>query len=219
MAMLCALARGFHHAWRLRAEGRLDRQVFDQYFDDMHDLEGETCLIVGLGDAGLRVAAACAALGMNVHGIKNRVTGRPAHVKRLGRLGELQEAAAVADYVVNLLPLTTETTGVFDANVLGAMKRSAFFINTGRGQTVDETALIGALESGAIAGAGLDVFSAEPLPASSPLWSLPNTIITPHVACLSINYWQRQIALFLDNLRLFQTRQPLINTIDPQLGY
>lgn len=219
MGMICALARGFHHAWRLRSEGRLTRELFDQHFDDVHDLDGETVLVVGLGDAGRRVAAACIALGMKVIAIKNRVGESPPNVERVYSLEKLAEAAAEADYVVNLLPLTERTRGVFTEDVFRAMKVTAFFINVGRGQTVDELALVRALERHTIAGAGLDVFDVEPLPHSSALWKLPNTILTPHVACLSVHYWRKQIALFEQNVRLFMAGKNLVNTIDFRLGY
>ncbi len=219
MGMIGALARGLHRGWQLRAEGALNRLQFDQYFDELHDLEGETCLIVGLGEAGTRVAAACAALGMTVEGIRNRSTAPPAGVARVHTLANLTEAVRTADFVVNLLPLTPATKGVFDQGVFQAMKPTASFINVGRGPTVDEAALIGALEAGTIASAGLDVFEVEPLPADSRLWTLPRTILMPHVACLSTRYWPRQIALLEDNIRLFAAGKPLANTVDFTLGY
>lgn len=219
LGMICALGRGFHHASRLRTEGRLDRDTFDRYFDEMHDLEGETCLIVGVGEAGVRVATACAALGMRVTGIRRRPEHSDPNISRWFTLDELTEAVRDADYVVNLLPLTGRTTRVFAAPVFAAMKRSAFFINAGRGPTVDEASLVAALESGVIAGAGLDVFDIEPLPQQSRLWHLPQTILMPHVACLSVRYWPRQIALMNDNLRRFLDGQPLTNTIDFAQGY
>lgn len=219
MGMICALARGFHHAWRLRSEGRMDRLQFDQYFDEMHDLEGETCLIVGLGDVGSRVAATCAALGMKVSAIKNRIGELPPNVERVYPLQELVEAVRHADYVVNLLPLTVQTQNVFNDEVFAAMKATAFFINTGRGPTVGEPALIRALEQHKIAGAGLDVFNIEPLPQASALWNMPQTILMPHVACLSVNYWPKQISLLEENIRLFRAGKKLVNTIDFNLGY
>lgn len=219
IGMICALARGFHHAWRLRTEGRMNRFEFDYYFDEMHDLEGQRCLIVGLGDVGSRVAAVCVALGMKVTAIKKRPSQVPISIDRVYTLDELTAAVSDADYVVNLLPLTAKTTDVFNDDIFDAMKPSAFFINAGRGQTVNEAALIRALAHKRIAGAGLDVFAVEPLPASSPLWGMQSVILMPHVACLSTHYWRKQTQLLKDNINSFRNGAPLKNLIDLSVGY
>ena len=219
IGMICSLARGFHYAWKLRSQGKLDRYHFEDHFEEMHDLEGETCLIVGLGDSGTRVAKVCSALGMRVTAIKNRSNKLPSYVDRIYSLKDLELAVFDADYIVNLLPLTPLTRNIFDDLIFNAMKCTAFFINVGRGQTVNEQALIQALKAKKIAGAGLDVFAAEPLEKSSELWQLPNTILMPHVACLSVNYWNKQISLLEKNIHLFMANKPLINNIDMYLGY
>jgi len=205
LAFMCSLARGLHRCEALRKKGLLDRAHLDQHFDEIQDLAGQKCLIVGYGDVGKALAKACAALEMSVALVlrDNSSGAAPDWVADRYGLDEIKRAVADADYIVNLLPLTAQTKGVFNAEVFGAMKTSAYFVNIGRGQTVDEPALVDALAYARIAGAGLDVFQQEPLTNSSPLWVLDNVILTPHVAGLSRRYWERQGDLFIHNLGVF----------------
>lgn len=217
LALMTALARGLHHCWRLRGQGRLTRKAYDAHFDETHDLEGQRVLIAGVGDVGGRVAAACRALGMTVEGV-SASGGRRRGVPTVP-LSRLAAAAARADFVVNLLPLTERTRGAFSRRVLAGMKRSAFFINAGRGETVDEAALIGALRRRRLAGAGLDVFAKEPLAASSPLWSLDRVILTPHIGGLSRGYWEKQGELLEENLARYLAGRPLRHRVHLKRGY
>jgi phosphoglycerate dehydrogenase-like enzyme len=123
------------------------------------------------------------------------------------------------DYVVALSPLTPETYHLFDERAFAAMKSSAFFFNLARGGLVDEPALITALRQGQIAGAGLDVFEREPLPADNPLWSLDNTLISPHVSGFSPNYDDRASTVFAENLRRYLAGEPLLNQVERGRGY
>src|SRR5439155_12024740 len=116
---------------------------------------------------------------------------------------DLTRAAAEADFLIILLPYTSENHNLIDAAVIGAMKKTAVLINISRGGVVDETALLRALAEGRIAGTGLDVFATEPLPASSPLWHTPNVIITSHVGGMSDNYVDQVMPVLIDNLRAF----------------
>jgi phosphoglycerate dehydrogenase-like enzyme len=210
LTFMTTLARGFHHCWRLRQEGDLTRSSYDQFFDATHELEGQTCLIVGYGQIGKKLGTICAALGMKVKTI-SRSAGF--------RLSELKEAVTLSDYVVNILPLTLETTGVFTREIFFAMKKSAFFINVGRGETVIEKDLVEALKSKTIAGAGLDVFENEPLSMNSELWDIPEAIITPHIGGLTNRYWIKECKLFEDNLKRFVSGEPLLNCVDMKTGY
>jgi phosphoglycerate dehydrogenase-like enzyme len=124
-----------------------------------------------------------------------------------------------ADYVVIATPLTPETKGLIDEAALRSMRQSAYLINIARGAIVDEAALLTALREGWIAGAGLDTVATEPLPPESPLWSLPNAFITPHCSALSPRLRERMAQLFIDNLKRYQTGQPLRNVVDKQAGY
>lgn len=217
VALLTALARGLHRCWQLRRDGRLSRESFDAYFDEVQDLEGQRCLVAGLGDVGGRVSAACRALGMTVEGVS--ASGGVRRGVRTVPLSRLDAAVAGADFVVNLLPLTGKTRGAFTRRTFARMKRSAFFVNVGRGETVDEDALVDALRRRRIAGAGLDVYAREPLAPSSPLWSLDNVILLPHIGGLSRGYWERQAALLEENLRRWLAGRPLRHRVDLGKGY
>jgi len=118
------------------------------------------------------------------------------------------EAAAAADYLVNVLPANPENIGLFSREVFAAMKPTAFFINIGRGETVDETALIDCLRAKRIAGAALDVFATRPLPPSSPLWDMPNVVITPHIGGYVAEYERHVMPIVIDNMRQFLAGRP-----------
>ena len=202
IAFMTSLARGMHYNQILRNEKNMNRHSFDNYFDQIHELAGEQCLIVGFGDVGKKLAKVCKALDMNVSVI-GRTINKHKSVDKFFTLEEISTAVSNADYVINLLPLNHETEQVFTQKVFVKMKSSAFFINIGRGETVDENALIAALKDNQITGAGLDVFAQEPLTDSSPLWDMENVILSPHVAGLSKGYWARQENLFMHNLKCY----------------
>jgi len=124
-----------------------------------------------------------------------------------------------ADHVVITLPLTAETRGLFSTARLAAMKRGAHLYNVGRGGIVDQAALLAALRSGHLAGAGLDVTDPEPLPADSPLWQEPGVIVTAHSSGLTPRSYERYQALLLENIRRFQRGEALLNVVDKRLGY
>lgn len=165
-------------------------------------LNGKTAVIVGVGVVGIAIAELLKALGMRVIGV-TRTPRTMAAFDEVVPTGDLLDAARRADYLINVLPAITENLGLFDARVFAAMKPTAYFINGGRGQTVDESALIAALREGRIAGAGLDVFQNAPLPADSPFWKLPNVFITPNVGGYIVEYEDLIMPLVIDNMRLF----------------
>jgi D-2-hydroxyacid dehydrogenase (NADP+) len=165
-------------------------------------LNGKTAVIVGLGVVGIATGEILKALGMHVIGV-TRTPRAIAGFDEMIPTDRLVEAARRADYLINVLPASAENLGLFDAKILAAMKLSGYFINGGRGQTVDETALITALRERRIAGAGLDVFQAAPLSPDSPLWDLPNVFITPNVGGYIVEYEELIMPLVVDNMRLF----------------
>ncbi len=126
---------------------------------------------------------------------------------------------AGSDYVVLTVPSTPETAGLIGSAELAAMKREAVLVNVARGTLVDEAALVAALRSRSIRGAGLDVFADEPLPASSPLWELDNVCLTPHIGGVSPRFWSRETELIIENLRRYLQEEPLLNVVDKQAGY
>ena len=153
------------------------------------------------------------------NGVRRNPIGDAADVDELIGPDQLFDALPEADFVVNILPLTAATRHLFDRQAFAIMKPDAYFINVGRGGTVDEDALIEALCAGEIAGAGLDVFEQEPLPADSPLWGMTNVIITSHYAGLTPAYDSRALEIFLGNLGRYRRGEPLRNVVDKRLGY
>ena len=183
------------------------------------ELAEKTLLVLGVGAIGERVAKLAQAFDMRVIGLRQNPDKKSPYVDQMVAPDRLHEVLGKADFVVNALPNTLATKNIIGADALSAMKGSAFLVNIGRGATIDESALIEALKNGTIAGAGLDVFEQEPLPESSPLWTMPNVLITSHYAGASPRYHERALEIFLDNLQRFQNGRPLRNVVDKQRGY
>ena len=184
----------------------------------MQSIGGKRMLVVGLGGIGTEVARRAAALEMRVVGTRRSSHAGPDFVEYVGLSDELLELAADADFIVNALPLTAETTGIFNAEFFAATKPGVRFINVGRGKSVITDDLVAALRSGQVASAALDVTDPEPLPAEHPLWQMPNVIITPHVSSNGGNSIRHMIVL-RENLRRFVAGDALLNVVDPELGY
>ena len=184
----------------------------------MQSIGGKTMLVVGLGGIGTEVARRAAALDMRVVGTRRSSREGPDFVDYVGLSDELLELATEADFIVNALPLTPETTGIFNAEFFATAKSGAHFINVGRGKSVVTADLVAALRSGQIAGAALDVTDPEPLPADHSLWQMNNVIITPHVSSNGGNSIRHMIVL-RENLRRFMAGDALLNVVDPELGY
>jgi phosphoglycerate dehydrogenase-like enzyme len=165
-------------------------------------LHGKTAVIAGTGVVGAAIGEMLQALGMHVIGVSRtpRVTRGFDEIVPSDRL---RQTAGHADYLINILPAAPDNAALFDAALFEAMKPAAYYITAGRGQTVDEAALITALRQGRIAGAALEVFQTEPLPADSPFWELPNVFITPHVGGYIVEYEEFIMPLVIDNMRLF----------------
>ncbi|MEA2521562.1 MAG: hypothetical protein QOI81_1208, partial [Actinomycetota bacterium] len=181
-------------------------------------LAGSRLLVVGPGPIGRAVATRARSLGMELAAV-GRTPRDDELFGRVRGVSELEAAASEADVVVDTLPLTPGTQHLFDAAVFAAMRPTARFVNVGRGATVDEPALIRALQTGEIAGAALDVFETEPLAADSPLWDLSGVIISPHM-CGDFQGWEEAaVDLFLDNLGRFVRDEPLRNPVDKRAGF
>ena len=204
---ILTLNGGFLHYVERRRERRWQPRPFVP-------LSRQTLLVVGLGAIGGRVATLAKALGMRVLAVRRRRDPHPA-VDELLAPDELALALPRADYVTLHVRANEETRHLMDARALAAMKRGAVLVNTSRGLVVDEAALVAALESGHLGGAYLDVFSTEPLPASSPLWDFENVLLTPH-ASDNIHSWPREfIRLFADNLERWLAGKTLLNVVRP----
>ena len=182
-----------------------------------HDifLPESTVLIVGVGGIGTETARLCKAVGMTVLGIDARRESKPEWVDDMFTPDHLDSQLPKADFVVLTIPHTPATEGLFDSSKFSLMKKSAIFINIGRGMTTRLDDLNTALRSGEIAGAGLDVYEIEPLPTDHPLWDAPNTILTPHTAAVGgANLLERRYEIVVENFRHFAAGEPLRNEVD-----
>jgi phosphoglycerate dehydrogenase-like enzyme len=174
-----------------------------------------TALILGVGGIGAETARLCAAFGIKVVGIDGRREDKPEGVVELHRPDELDTLLPQADFVVLTIPHTPQTEGMFNRKKFQLMKKSAIFINIGRGMTTKLDDLAAALKAGEIAGAGLDVYEIEPLPKGHALWDAPNTILTPHIAAQGgAHLDERRYEIISDNVRRLLKGQPLVNVVD-----
>jgi phosphoglycerate dehydrogenase-like enzyme len=180
--------------------------------------QGGTAVVIGLGRIGGAICGKAKAAGLRVLGVRRRSEPVP-DVDEVFPAERMRIALAQADYVVVAVPLTERTAGLLDAEAIAAIKPGALLVNVARGGVVDEPALIAALRSGHIRGAVLDVFQTEPLPADSPFWFLGNVIVTPHMAGFFDGWEQATLEIFCQNLARWLAEQPLLNEVDPALGY
>ncbi|MBM3994606.1 MAG: MBL fold metallo-hydrolase [Planctomycetes bacterium] len=216
MALLLALTRDVRTGNAISAD-RWKKLKEASRADELH---GKTMLIVGMGGIGTQIARRAEAFGMRVMGIDpNEAITKPAFVFSLDRPAKMMDLLPKADVVVLACPLTKETRGMFGASQFAAMKKSAYFVNIARGGLVDQLAMIDALKAKAIAGAGLDVTDPEPLPDASPLWKLPNVVLTPHIGGQSDGARDRTWRLFRENVRRFNAGEPLLCVVDKGKGY
>jgi len=212
LAFVLAFARGLHvfipqqlrHVWK---KGPLET-------DDVVHLPEATALVVGVGGIGAEAARLLAAFGVTVLATDARRTAVPAGVTELHPPAALDELLPRADFVILTVPHTPATEGLFDRARFRRMKRTAFFINIGRGMTTRLDDLVAALQADEIAGAALDVFELEPLPGAHPLWTMPNVLLTPHMAGRGPYLDERRFEIMADNCRAFAAGQPLRNQVD-----
>lgn len=185
------------------------------------ELMDQTLGVIGLGSIGRRVAKLGRAFGMHIVATRHSANGQEQDpdVDQLYSMEQLHEVLRVSDYVVLAVPLTHQTEHLIGEAELRVMRPHAYLVNVARGRVVDEVALTRALREHWIAGAGLDVASQEPLPADSPLYTIPNVILTPHISGVTVHYNKRLTDLFVDNLRRYRAGEPLRNLYDPRRGY
>ena len=219
LAILFALARRLPACFRFQSGCYWGQDDSWQPGKTPFELHGKTLGLVGLGTIGRELAPRARALGMRVVAVKRDPSRGGELVDRVYGPPELPALLAEADFVVLAAPDTPEMLRLIGARELAQMKPTAYLINIARGTLVDTDALVKALESGVIAGAGLDVTDPEPLPPEHPLWRLPNALITPHLGGASDRFWERESALLRENLRRYLAGQPLRNVVDKGRGY
>ena len=214
MALILSYTRGIVFQERVRAEHTWARGTFTA-----HQIQDKTACVIGLGTIGRAIVKRLAAFDVRIIAVDAQVTAPPEGVYRLVKPDGMLDALSEADIVVVALPLTDRTRGLVNAECFSRMKKSAYLVNIGRGPIVNEADLIDALKAGEIGGAGLDVFEQEPLPASSPLWDMPNVVIAPHTGGQSAEGFQNLQKVFCENLRRYTSGEPLMNVVDKRQGY
>jgi phosphoglycerate dehydrogenase-like enzyme len=211
MAFVLAFARGLH----LYLPRQLERRWRPEPLDTaVVHLPEATALIVGVGGIGAEAARLAAAFGMRVIGVDARRREAPQGMAELHGAAALDSLLPRADFVILTVPHTPATEGFMNRARFQRMKRTAFFINIGRGMTTRLDDLVAALQAGEIAGAGLDVFEQEPLPAAHTLWTMPGVLITPHTAGFGPYLDDRRYEILLDNSRRFLRSEPLRNVVE-----
>jgi phosphoglycerate dehydrogenase-like enzyme len=215
---MLAMARQLPRFWADKAARRWDQEGA---LNVVEYLGNKTCGIVGFGKSGKEIGWRAKALGMNVIAVDDQpVNGEPIIDKVWGR-SQINMLLEMSDYVVVTVPYTTHNENMIGASELARMKSSARIVVTSRGRIVDHNALVHALKSGTIAGAGLDTTIEEPLPPDNELWDLPNVIVSPHIAGNSepIMLEERTMAIFAENLKRYVSGETLINIVDKHLQY
>jgi phosphoglycerate dehydrogenase-like enzyme len=196
---------------------RQDRRIWEHR--PTHRVAGRSALVVGPGSVGGRIATMLRAVGMTVDGAGRHSRPATAPFRKVVCSSSLAEIAGAYDLIVVAAALTEQTRGLISADVVRAMRSTAELINVGRGEIVDEHALAAALVEGRLGGAVLDVFETEPLPEASPLWGLPNVIVSPHMAGDFFGWRESLRQVFIENFRRFADGRPLRNVVDKRLGY
>jgi len=220
LALIFALAKKIPGAVRLQQKHTWGQEMLWKETPRPREVAGATLGLIGLGSIGREVAREAAAVGMRVIAVRESLAkGKPENVQEVYSPQQLDQLLQQSDFIVLAAPVTAATQGMINAERFAQMNADAYLINVGRGPLVDEAALIHALSNCKIAGAALDVFTEEPLPAISPLWDLPNLLITPHSAGLTEKLWERHYSLLSDNLRRFLAGQPLLCQVDKKRGY
>lgn len=219
IAVLLALAKRLPQAmcYQARREWAQDQLWHEQ--PRPREVADATVLVIGMGGIGREFTVRAKALGMKVLAVRENPGKGAEGADSVFGQERIDELLPQADYVLLCTPVTQETTGIINRSRLGRMRQDACLINVARGPLIDEAALLEALQQERIAGAALDVFNEEPLPADSPFWSLPNVLITPHTAAVTERLWERHYRLIAENLKRFLAGHPLLNQVDKGRGY
>ncbi len=216
MGMIVALAHNFRS---LLEDQKAHRWEPGKYAARMVELSGSTMGILALGDIGSAIARRAHGFGMEVYAVDIKPRPAPPEVRAVWGLEKLDDLLRMSDWFVVTAPLTQQSRGMIDRRRIGLLKPGARVIVVSRGGIVDEEALVEALRSGRVAGAGLDVMAQEPLPPDSPLWDLPNVILSPHVSALTPEMYEGRRQIFKENLRRFLSNEPFLYVCDKEAGF
>lgn len=213
LGMILMFSRRFAELYRNQLDRNWDRTI---RIDELH---GQTLGVIGAGAIGTEIAKRAQAFGMKTLGVATTAREQEGFDEMFGRDG-MDEVLQRSDFAVVIVPLTPDTDRLIGEREIGLMKPTAVLINISRGRVVEEAALLDALQTGKIRGAGLDVFEQEPLPKDHPFWGMDNVVLTPHLSSRSPHYMERALAIFRHNLRVTRAGEgDLQNKIDPVKGY
>ena len=216
MGMILTLA---HRLVDMLDDQRAHRWDVDKYRGQMRELEGTTMGLLAVGSIGRAVAVRAQAFGIRVYGVDLKPMKPPEGVAKVWTLEGLERLLRISDWLVVTAPLTDGTEGLLNRDRIGQLKQGSHLIVISRGGIVDEAAVVEGLRSGSIAGAGFDAVETEPLPDGSPLWDMPNVLISPHVSGDSPQTWERRYRIFKDNLARYLKGDPLLHICDKRAGF
>ena len=219
LALVFALAKLLPQSRDAQRTRTWAQQLFLESVPTLREVAGSTACLVGMGTIGREFTQRARALEMKVIAVREHPERGPDGADQVFGRAQLADALALADFVILAAPLTADTTHLINADTLRALRPHAYLINVGRGPLIDDSALIAALRERRLAGAALDVFAEEPLPASSPYWDLDNVFITPHTAAVTEKLWERQYSIIAANIRAFTSGAPLRGLGDKSRGY
>lgn len=212
LGVILTFAKDFTRSWELQRRKQWQHRESER-------ISGRRVLVVGTGPIGRSIARMVRVAGMEVAGVGRRQREADPDFGDVYASADLARHLPEADYVVAVAPLTEQTKGMFDAEAFAAMKPGSRFVNVGRGELVVTSDLVDALRAERIGGAALDVFDTEPLPSESPLWTMENVLVSPHMSGDFIGWRNTLVEVFADNFRRWRTGEPLRNVVDKQLGY
>lgn len=222
LGMILHFSRGLDFGVSAKARHHWDKDSYYAADHPLMELSRATVGIFGFGGIGREVAKRCTALEARVLAFDRgpeAFAGEPEGVEPLHGPEGFETLLAESDFLVMTAPETPRTRGILDAHALARMKEGATLINISRGGLADDEAMLDALRTGRLRGAGLDVFVQEPLPEDHPLWDLPNVLMTPHVSAVTRHFWRRQAELILENFRRYRAGEPLMNLVDKKAGF
>lgn len=219
LALLLALAKRLPQAMHYQHKREWAQETLWQQQPRPREISEATVVVIGMGSIGREFTARAKALGMKVLAVRENPGKGASGADEVHAPSQLDLVLSRADYVLLCTPVTSATTGLIGRAQLDHLRPDSYLINVGRGSLVDEDALVEAVQKRKIAGAGLDVFVEEPLPAQSPLWKIENVLITPHTAAVTDRLWDRHYRLIYENLQRFLDEKPLLNLIDKHRGY